>query len=410
MQSLYISRLSESSREQLESSLYEVQRRNCFICGDFIDLDVHKIEIDHVEPLKVGGKDQPENFAVTHDWCNRSKLASDPRVARVLARFDKLSNTSGEPPNLGHVLKEYDGARYAWAVSDSGTGLRATFSELGRTEITQYPTNEDKLSGFRHAFVHFPIEYLHHDDRINPRPIGRNLRRLVEEFHKGLPQLHVALGWIDPEDDSKVRIFDGQHKAAAQILLGVRELPVRVFLSPDKDKLLTANTRAGTTLRQIAFDKSIQRRLGSALLDDRISRYKRDKGFPEDYEEFSEKALCDHFRGEAKEMKRYVLDAVRDAVTRHSDNKLSDYIEYGGRSYQRPFSYTTVEKSFYSLFLGQSMLETPFNYRADEGQNPRELEINQLVRLMSMIADKIYADKFDPDRGTRRIEYQIQKG
>ena len=114
---------------------------------------------------------------------------------------------------------------------------------------------------------------------INPRAIGTNLKKLVEEFHKKLPQLHITLGWIDTTTDNnatKVQVFDGQHKAAAQILLGARRLAVRVFIDPNTDTLLTANAHAGTTLRQVAFDKSVQRNLGSSLLADRMQRYRRE--------------------------------------------------------------------------------------------------------------------------------------
>ena len=30
-------------------------------------------------------------------------------------------------------------------------------------------------------------------------------------------------------------------------------------------------------------------------------------------------------------MKRYILDAVRDSITHHQENKLKDYIDFGGR-------------------------------------------------------------------------------
>ena len=224
--------------------------------------------------------------------------------------------------------------------------------------------------------------------------------------------MHVALGWIEaePSGDSKVRIFDGQHKAAAQILLGTQELPVRLFINPDKDRLLTANTRAGTTLRQVAFDKSVQRHLGSSLLTDRINRYIKEKGLPEDYDGFSEQVLCDHFKGEVREMRRYILDWVRNSITTHNDNRLREYIEYGGRKTEMPFSYITVERTFYSLFVCQGMLPTPFNHKSDEGLNPRELEIEQIIRLMNLVADKIYIGQFDLSRGTRRIEHDIQQG
>ena len=36
--------------------------------------------------------------------------------------------------------------------------------------------------------------------------------------------------------------------------------------NPDAELLLTANTNAGTTLRQVAFDKSVQRQPDSSIL------------------------------------------------------------------------------------------------------------------------------------------------
>lgn len=384
-----------------------------------IDLDVHgnHIDIDHIEPTKAGGKDGPENFAVTHDSCNRQKQASDLRVARVLSSFDEIANSTksqNRSPNLGDVLAKHGGSKYELSVRVNSDSLKTAFSDLGRQEVLNSPIYEDCISGFRYAFLNLPIEYLHHDDHINPRAIGKNLRKLVEEFHKGLPQLHITLGWIDTSlsnsNKVKVQVFDGQHKAAAQILLGVGTLPVRVFIDPDTDRLLTANTHAGTTLRQVAFDKSVQRSLGSSLLADRMDRYRSDRNIPDDDDSFSEQDLVNHFRGESREMKRYVLDWVRNSVTTHPDNKLRDYIDYGGRGTEMPLSYSTVEKTFYSFFVYGDLLTTPFGHKFQEGENPRRLEIEQIVRLMNIIAERIYIGKFEHSIGTRRIENNIQKG
>lgn len=416
MGSLYVHRLSAGEHKALIAKLHEQQLGKCYICGKPIDLIVHdgQIEVDHVEPTKVGGKDGPDNFALTHATCNRTKLASDLRVARILCRFDDLARaieSENRAPNLGDVLREYGGAKHELKIQVNGCILRTSFAGSGRPEVVEVPVYEDKLSGFRSAFANLPIEYIHHDNLMNPRGIGTNLRKLIEEFHKRRPQLHVALGWIDNAGDTRVRIFDGQHKAAAQILLGAKSLPVRVFIDPDKDVLLTTNTHAGTTLRQVAFDKSVQRRLGSRLLADRMDRFRADRGLDEDNEMFSERELVSHFKGEPREVKRYVLDWVRNSITTHESNNLRDFVDYGGRGTQLPLSYSTVEKTFYSFFIYGDLLTTPFNFRVEEGRNPRRLEIENNVRLMNLITEKIFADgRFDPSRGTRRIENDIQKG
>ena len=182
-------------------------------------------------------------------------------------------------------------------------------------------------------FTSVPIQYLHHDDRINPRSIVSNLRGLIEEFVEEGPQLHVALGWWAPTEDGAgaVKVFDGQHKAAAQILLGVHELPIRVFVEPDTNVLLKANTNAGGKLRQVAFDAAVMRHLGNTLYVERVDQYRSLRGLSEDDYSFSERDLVRFFRGERREMERYIVDAQRDAITRDSRNKLLEFLNGPGR-------------------------------------------------------------------------------
>lgn len=416
MPSLYLSRLKLDERQALIVKLHAAQHGNCFICEQQIDLVVHKdnIDIDHVVPLIDRGKDDPVNFALTHASCNRSKQASNLEVARVLHRFSQLKEklaAENRSPNLGDLLQQAGGGNHKLGFKLSENVVTYSLSELGDNKLCSIPVYQDKLSGFRFFFTELPIEYLAHDDHINPRSIGPNISKLVAEFHQKRPQLHVPLAWIKSEGGkSAIHVFDGQHKAAAQIILGARALPVRVFIDPDPDTLITANTNAGTTLKQVAFDKSVQRHLGSSLYQDRIQRFLKETGRTEDDLSFSERDLVNHFKGQSREIKRYILDAVRNGVTSNHNNKLRDYIDFGGRGKESPLSYSTVEKTFYSFFVFQEVLETPINYRAEENENPRIVERDQILRLMNLIAEVIYVDKFDPEVGTDKIESKLQKG
>ncbi|HVB52673.1 MAG TPA: HNH endonuclease signature motif containing protein [Candidatus Acidoferrales bacterium] len=416
MASLYLSKLQPEDRVSLLKSLHASQMGMCFICEEPIDLVLHSdgIDIDHVEPQQVGGKDGPENFAITHAHCNRSKQAADLRVARVLARFGRIQaacEAENRAPNLADVLVQYGGAQHELKFDASDGSVRLVFDSIGDPGIHTSPLLTDRLSRLSYFFAELPIAYLHHDDRINPRAIGGSLAGLVNEFHRGRPQLHVALAWVDrTKGSAQVKVFDGQHKATAQVLLGVRALPVRVFVDPDPDLLLTTNTNAGTTLRQVAFDKSVQRRLGQSLFTDRLERFRHEKRLESDDESMSERDLVNFFRGESREVKRYALDAVRAAITHHMDNKLTTYVEFGGKSTEKPLSYSTIEKTFLSFFIFPDVLDTPLNYRAEVGLNPRTLEIDQVVRLMNLVADTLLVDQFDTGLGTARLENKVQKG
>lgn len=396
--------------------LHERQSGNCFICAKPVDLALHKnaIDVDHVIPTSLNGQDNPGNFALTHDSCNRAKQDSDLRVARVIAKFDEINESvedEGRAANLGDILKAFRSSSFPFPVAIKGAQLQYSLPGVGQNEIQSVPLYQDELSGFKFFFAQLPLQYIEHDSKLNPRALGSNIKKLIKEFHTGRPQLHAALGWLttDDGDTAQVRIFDGQHKAAAQIMLGAKMIPVRVFVNPDVDVLLTANTLAGTTLRQVAFDKSVQRSLGSALLADRIERYRTDLSLADDSEDFSEQDLQRHFKGE-REMKRYILDGIRSSITQHKENKLLDFIEYGGRGNDFPLSYSTIEKTFYSFFIGSDLLATRLNHRAEEGMNPRMLEVDQMVNLMNVIAEEIFIGQFDLDIGTSRIESKVLKG
>ena len=410
--SRYVTSLASGELQAFRERLHNIQSGKCYICRKPIDLQLHEgsLEFDHIEPLAVGGKDTDINLALTHSTCNRNKGASDLRVARCLAELRELEQAAKDRgdrgANLGDVLQNYGGAERALRLKRNDVRVEFSFPHAGDNGIHMAPLYKDKLSGAQYFFALVPLQYMHHDDVINPRSIGSNIRGLIEEFLKERPQLHVGLAWwtADSDDAGKLKLFDGQHKAAAQILLGATELPVRVFVDPSVNVLIQTNTNAGSSLRQVAFDKAVMRHLGSTQYGDRLKQYQKMHSLPEDGFSFSEQDLVHHFRGERRQMQRFIIDAQRNAIARAGENRLLEFVEWSGKSADRPMAYSTVDKAFFQL-LYQDALNTPIDQGAERG-----LERRQMTTLMNVFADTFFVGHWDFDIGGRQLESKIQKG
>jgi hypothetical protein len=134
------------------------------------------------------------------------------------------------------------------------------------------------------------------------------------------------------------------------------------------------------------------------------------RGLAEDDYAFSEQDLVRFFRGERREMERYVIDAQRDTITHDQANALLEFVEWAGKAADRPLSYNTIERSFFREFLYKKALDTPIAAGMAEGSNPRLLEREQMVRLMSLFAEVFFVSHWDPELGGRRVESRLQDG
>ena len=121
---------------------------------------------------------------------------------------------------------------------------------------------------------------------------------------------------------------------------------------------------------------------------------------------FSEAELCQYFK--ADNLKKYIIEAQKKAITDSQENKLRAYIDTEGKSKSLPMSHSTFDKVFLSQFIDPKLiLKTPLDYKDDQGLNPRVLEVSQMAKFLSIIADKIFIGKFNPEVGVHRIENRI---
>lgn len=407
MASKYLSSLSADKYKELTIKLHHIQNGKCFICRQDIDLDLQTTNIDHIVPLSNKGKDNEDNFALTHENCNKSKQDANLNVARSLFKLKKIQDNifveEHRAASLRDLLCDIGGSKYDFKYKIEDNEIVYSFEEMGDVKIYRARIFTDDLSKEQTCFIYVPIEYLFHDEIINPRGINNSINLLVKEFFKGNPQLHLTLARIE---DGKIRVFDGQHKAAAQILLGEKLILVRLFINPDVNKLTETNANAGSKLRQIAFDKSIMRQLNNTLYAERVKTYQEAHCLASDDFSFSEIALCDFFKGE--NIKKYIIDALKSSITNSDDNKLRDFIDFEGKHKSLPISHSAYDKTFLAWAINsKNILNTPMNFKSEDGLNPRELEISQICKLLTIFANTFYIGKFNPEIGTYKIEQRI---
>jgi hypothetical protein len=223
MSSKLLSSLSKEDYLSLTKKLHQIQNGKCYICEAPIDLELQTTNIDHVVPSAAKGKDAEENFALTHEGCNKSKQDNNLKIARMLHRLKKIQEDvqgkEGRSASLRDVLAYYGGSKYDFSYRIQDSRIDYSFDKNGDSAVRSSSVFTDLFSTERTCFIEVPIEYIHHDSSINPRGINSSISLLVNEFERGNPQLHVTLARIN---DGKIMVFDGQHKAVAQILLGSR--------------------------------------------------------------------------------------------------------------------------------------------------------------------------------------------
>ena len=280
--------LTKQQREDLIERLQKCQSKNgdcyCYVCDKPINRQVHKIDIDHKIARSLGGVDEESNWGLTHDTCNRSKGARDLQLQRYLYEFreDVIEHTekkalgSERHFTLSEALNKIKPQRQEVGISIQGDQIQIAWNENGQPKTELYALIEEPGYPPMKSFVaRIPFICLHHDSEINPRSIV-DLESMIEEFYNGYPQLQPSLATLTVKGSkgkAPILLFDGQHKAAAQLYGRRDRLFVRVFVNCDRDRLKETNYRAHTKLAQVHFPQLINDRVGADLFKQEFDKF-----------------------------------------------------------------------------------------------------------------------------------------
>jgi hypothetical protein len=118
----------------------------------------------------------------------------------------------------------------------------------------------DEILKVYYFYGRIPIKWLENDDQEGLQPRVIDYKRLValRDHLKDHPQLAPSIARLV---QNKFKLFDGQHKLAGQVLNDIKEVDIKVYISPDDpqktkqlfDDLMITNLEAHSKHKQIPF-------------------------------------------------------------------------------------------------------------------------------------------------------------
>ena len=380
----------------------------CFATGHAIP-ESEPVHFDHIRAFATGGPSEINNIAPMCPDHNREKGTLPLFDFRAKLNLGEFFST-GDRLTLGHLLKyllsKGSIPHYGLpvAVEEDGEHIRLE-SSRGIQESRAYRC---PITGWKYFYATLPIDLIDSDDD-QDQAIGLQPRYLIfdkvfELFRhfQRFPVLQPSLGRIVGD---RIKLFDGQHKAAAIIWNNFKELECKIYIEPDIRLLNQTNISAHDRFAQTRFFSSIMiLKLGTQFGAD-FETYKN----LEDGQDKSETGLVNYIRANDTltrgEVNQRFRSFLYNAVLGEEDNRLARLVADG--------NYPTDEKPLTTNALTNSLLAS-FLYREPVDDNmatdayKRSTEVQNVVRLMNLL-DDLAMHQWNPsasinDEGQRRLE------
>ena len=345
----------------------------CFISGEIIGGD-DDIEYDHILPFAKQGDSDLSNIRIVKKEFNRRK--SDQSLYEVRDNY-KLENLFTEKKNnikLQDIfeLKEIV-SKAIHFIADTNT-IKIEDGIDSRTFSLLY----DNILNVHYFYGRIPVKWLENDDQEGLQPRVIDYKRLIalREHLKDHPQLAPSIARLS---ENKIKLFDGQHKLAAQALNNCVEVDIKAYISPLDltaakklfDDLMITNLDAHSKHKQIPFYTSTLLDRLSVIYKEMLGEFTSSKSVDK-HSEFnfinyliSEK---NHSRVDAKTMLKSTI--MTNAVELSA---LNPFTAIASRDTNFPITIDLLKKAIFpnALFLepSSSNFKSAGDFRDDELQN-----------------------------------------
>ncbi|MFZ0168983.1 MAG: HNH endonuclease [Candidatus Dormiibacterota bacterium] len=364
------------------------QGLKCFINGHPMS-DEPEVEFDHIDPYSHDGPSAISNIAAVCKKHNHEKGTlslgeyRDRLELRAFfegvpkRRLDDLLQSKLGRGGFGHPLEADVQERSVTLYFDGGAP-------------EPVPLYRCPSTGERYFYGLIPVSHLRNDVELQPRALEAD--RLWELYRHLRTHTQLAPG-VGRFINGHVLLFDGQHKAAAQVWAGRKLVECKIYIDPDVRKLKETNLTAHDKLRQMPF-------YTSTLIEKYADLAHEDwQAFLETDGRKTEAAFVEFMRGRAGLTRAAATKRVRSALYRDileaPQNRLRDYIAEENRGRANPLTISRLEKTFFAEFLAAPPLDDEFESETWHRDEERE----NVIFLFNLIVDGALDGKWNPELG-----------
>ncbi|MBW2021239.1 MAG: HNH endonuclease [Deltaproteobacteria bacterium] len=359
----------------------------CFIDGHPIESE-DDIEFDHIVPVAAGGTTTLENLAPV---CRRHNRQKGTMVLSEYRDYLKLGSFFGDgsPKYLDDIIlaKGHKLGQLLQYEVNSGKESVSLYFDAGKETFSLYTC---PVTGWQYFYALIPVQYLKNDRDLQPRPLRQqSMWGLYRHFQRNT-QLAPSICRLD--EDGTFLLFDGQHKAAAQIWAGRKAVECKVYIQPVAKLIKETNLEAHQSYRQMSFySYELMRKYADICGEDwneyaALEGRKSESGFVE--------FLVNVKKMSVTKAKSEVARAIHWRILNDPANKLGDFISEKTRARRQPLTYYRIEKTIFRHLL--SPIPNAAEFQSDG--DLRGTEERNLIRLMSIIAEEGLRDRWNPER------------
>ena len=381
--------------------------RTCFATGHSIP-EEESIHFDHINAFASGGPSEINNIAPMCPQHNLDKGTLSLFDFRTKLRLQEFFNM-GDKLTLGDLLRylhsngEIRNYGLPIAVQEHNSSVRIESSKISRDfELYDCP-----ITGWKYFYAILPVDLIDSDDDkdqkdgLQPRYlIFDKVFNLFRHFQRN-PILQSSLGRID---ESKIKLFDGQHKAAAILWNGHSEIECKIYIQPEIRLLNQTNISAHDKFAQTRFFSSIMVQKLGTQFGKEFEEYKN----TEDGQTKSEAGFVGYLLLRDSLTKSEVSTRFNsflfNAVLENPDNLFANLVSVGNRATdEKPITLNTLKRSLFSSFL----YRIPVDEDMATDAYKRDVEVENMVNLLNILYN-LALSQWNPkassnDEGQRKL-------